>query len=647
MSTQSSRSRLSVPLFLALATLIVSRPAHPQRPAEQGSEEARAAEQGAAGSWEGALTIDDHLYPVMVTLVNLEGGWSGRFSYPVGGITDMPLHSARVAGDTVEFAFRPGYAFRGVLTTSGAVGYRGSGGGTGRAGVGRDRASHNGTHGGATSDAGTSRTGTRRDGTSRDEASRDEASRAGTSGDGTSGDGTSRAGSSRGGSNRDGTRAGRPVAEAAGTREADGRVIVGEATLDGRTFPGVLARPGSPVAEDLARRVREAINAARSAPLVEVARGPGAERIDATALGRLLDAAWRANSDAVVVLHDGELVGEWYKGGASKRIEAMSVTKSVANLAIGRLVTLGAIASIDLPVHTYYPEWREGVKSRITIRHLLDHTSGLRTDQGTGEIYASPDFVRLALDAEVTSEPGTVFFYNNKAVNLLAGIVERAAGKRLDVFLRDDLFAQLGITDFTWSLDAVGNPHVMAGLQIHAADLAKLGQLTLDRGLWEGERLIDESWFDESLRATTSLSPYSGLLWWLIPEKLVRVIDAETIRALREAGVDEAVLARVEPLKGRYESADELIAAYRSAFGDDWRTAIMDALGPHWNLLVRAKVGEIVGYRADGYLGQFIIIYPAERLVAVRMVASSPAYREETDGFVEFQELVRGLAGRR
>src|SRR5690606_13701260 len=81
---------------------------------------------------------------------------------------------------------------------------------------------------------------------------------------------------------------------------------------------------------------------------------------------------------------------------------------------------------IDLPVHTYYPEWRDGVKSRITIRHLLDHTSGLRTDQGTGEIYASPDFVRLALDAEVTSEPGTVFFYNNKAVNLLAGIVERA-----------------------------------------------------------------------------------------------------------------------------------------------------------------------------------------------------------------------------
>src|SRR5690606_38923226 len=177
MSTQSSRSRLSVPLFLALATLIVSRPAHPQRPAEQGSEEARAAEQGAAGSWEGALTIDDHLYPVMVTLVNLEGGWSGRFSYPVGGITDMPLHSARVAGDTVEVAFRPGYAFRGVLTSSGAVGYRGCGRGTDRSGVGRDRASHNGTHGGATSDAGTSRTGTSRDGTSRDEASRDEASR--------------------------------------------------------------------------------------------------------------------------------------------------------------------------------------------------------------------------------------------------------------------------------------------------------------------------------------------------------------------------------------------------------------------------------------------------------------------------------------
>jgi CubicO group peptidase (beta-lactamase class C family) len=54
--------------------------------------------------------------------------------------------------------------------------------------------------------------------------------------------------------------------------------------------------------------------------------------------------------------------------------------------------------------------------------------------------------------------------------------------------------------------------------------------------------------------------------------------------------------------------------------------------------------GPVVGYRADGYLGQYLVIYPAERLVGVRMVASSPAYDPDTDGFREFQAMLRDLA---
>jgi CubicO group peptidase (beta-lactamase class C family) len=377
--------------------------------------------------------------------------------------------------------------------------------------------------------------------------------------------------------------------------------------------------------------------------LVEVARGAAAERVDSAALARLLEAASAAHSDAVVVLYDGEVVGEWYRGGESKRIEAMSVTKSIVNLAFGRLVTLGAIRSIDLPVSTFYPEWREGERSRITIRLLLSHTSGLRSHPTPG-LCASSDFVRFALGADVTSEPGTRFTYNNTAVNLLAGIFASATGKRMDLFLRDDLFAKLGITDFNWELDSAGNPHAMSGLQIHAADLAKLGQLALDRGRWQGEQLIAESWFDESLRAAIELEPLSGLLWWLIPDgEMSLVIDAENIRALRDVGVDDAFLAQAERLQGRYGSGYELLAAYASVFGDDWRPTIMEALGPHGNLLFRREIGEIIGYNANGYLGQYIVVYPAERLVAVRMVTNSAAYDEATDGFIEIEKLVRAL----
>jgi CubicO group peptidase (beta-lactamase class C family) len=183
----------------------------------------------------------------------------------------------------------------------------------------------------------------------------------------------------------------------------------------------------------------------------------------------------------------------------------------------------------------------------------------------------------------------------------------------------------------------------MSGLQIHAADLAKLGQLALDRGRWQRERLIAESWFEESLNAATAHDPTSGLLWWLIPENVFLVIDDENFRALGDAGVDPAFLARMEPLKGRYDSRDEVFAAIARTFGDEWRPTFAEALGSRMGLLVGVETGEIIGYRADGYLGQYIIIYPAQRLVAVRLVTSSPAYDHNTDGFREFGELVRGL----
>src|SRR5678816_2520110 len=121
----------------------------------------------------------------------------------------------------------------------------------------------------------------------------------------------------------------------------------------------------------------------------------------------------------------------------------MSATKSIASLAVGRAVTLGVIPSIDAPVAHYYPEWRQGQKAAITIRQLLDHTSGMQAGS-SNEVETSPDVVQLALAAELSDAPGTHFYYNNKAVNLLAGIIQIASGKRMDELLRSDVFARMG-----------------------------------------------------------------------------------------------------------------------------------------------------------------------------------------------------------
>src|SRR5262249_39826503 len=159
--------------------------------------------------------------------------------------------------------------------------------------------------------------------------------------------------------------------------------------------------------------------------------------------------------------------------GAPRRIESMSVTKSIVSMAFGRLLALGKLKTLDEPVHTFYPEWRQGRKREITIRQLLTQTSGLQADPMTGtEIDGSPDLVHLALCAELADAPGSRFFYNNKATNLLAGIVHRVSGRRLDEFIKQEIFAPLQISDVRWERDHAGNPDAMSGLEIRPADLA-------------------------------------------------------------------------------------------------------------------------------------------------------------------------------
>jgi CubicO group peptidase (beta-lactamase class C family) len=378
-------------------------------------------------------------------------------------------------------------------------------------------------------------------------------------------------------------------------------------------------------------------------PPAHVEGQPGRAVVDETALSRLRGAAEAAHSDAVVVWKDGREVAAWYFGGRPERLAAMSMTKSVVSLAIGRLVTTHAISSIDDPVFKYYPEWRQGRKQEITLRHLLNHTSGLQDPGNSSDVEQSPDAIRLALAAELADPPGTRFFYNNKAVNLLSGVIQKVSGKRMDLYVRDELFAPLGITDVSWELDSAGNAFAYAGLAIRPVDLAKLGQLVLDRGRWGGRQLIAPEWFDDALRAGP-LSERCGLLWWLVPERTTWIIDDSRLDTLRRAGVDSAFLRRATAIRGRYASLEGYTAALQRAFGPRYWEPVETALAPaRVRGLGRTEYGRMIGYEASGYLGQYLVIYPEYRLVAVRMVKPSERSNSDTDSFETFSDLVRAL----
>lgn len=373
--------------------------------------------------------------------------------------------------------------------------------------------------------------------------------------------------------------------------------------------------------------------------LAVCATDAAAQGVDPAALERLDSAARAAHSDALVVLQHGKVVRAWDATGAPTPISAMSVTKSIANLAIGRLLTTGRLRSVDTPLATFFPEWQGGPKAAITLRHVMEHTSGLRHDDAWER---SPDRLRLALAAPLEDVPGTRYAYNNTAVELVSGVVARVTGQSLDAFVAAELFQPLGIHTFRWSRDSSGLAGAYAGLDILPADLATIGQFVLQRGTWRGVRLIRADWFDHPT-APPREEPRAALLWHGIPSWLAFVIDDAQLTMLSRAGVDTGFLRKAQRARGRFTSIPALTSALATVFGPRFYEVLPAQLNASRQTLYRVEAGPMIGLAALGYLGQQLIILPGSGVVAVRMIRSRADFNATTDSFDEFPTLVRAL----
>lgn len=348
------------------------------------------------------------------------------------------------------------------------------------------------------------------------------------------------------------------------------------------------------------------------------------------------------HSDAIIIYQNGKLIVNNYFNKKPQKIECMSVTKSIVSLAVGKMITDGLLNSIDTPVSHYYPEWKQGKKRNITIRQILSHTSGLQNVRiTTVEIYPSPDFVKLALAAELDNEPGVKFSYNNKAINLIAGLIQKITGQRMDQYIGEHLFKPLGISDYTWSLDSAGNPHAMSGCQILPADLLKLGILTLNKGAFNGKQLISRAWIDESLQPLQN-NPYYGLQWWLASDGITYSIDDEQIANMYAKQVDTAFITKAKLMKGTYPNFDAYAQAAYGAFGKDWDNIIYNNIGKAGIPFSKKRIHKLLGFSAEGDLGNSLFIVPEKNLVAVRMI-SSDSYKSDQDNFQNFERYILKL----
>jgi len=378
----------------------------------------------------------------------------------------------------------------------------------------------------------------------------------------------------------------------------------------------------------------------------------GGAQPNSSVLSNIVDRAKQTKSDTLLILQHGLPLVQYQSANRHDMIEIMSATKSIVSLAVGFAIDENLIPSVDSPVYWFFPEWNQGEKKDITIRHLLTHTSGLAAEPTTEEIYRSDNIVQLALDAKLITSPGSTFFYNNKATNLLSGIIQRVSGRSLDAYLKDHLFAPLEISKVAWSFDRAGIPYGMAGLSIGASDLAKIGQLMLQNGLWKQKVVISKSWINESTKITqSSVSQPVGLLWWLNfgEEGFQFYYDSTLLTSYRAAGIPTQYVKKLESIIDRRFSRNDFAKKLIELFGSAEQADIFFAQVRKAQLPDSRRgfnpQSEVKAFSARGYLGQYLVVIPSKQIVAVRQIHAQTVRENPTidTGFDDFESLLLSL----
>jgi CubicO group peptidase (beta-lactamase class C family) len=194
--------------------------------------------------------------------------------------------------------------------------------------------------------------------------------------------------------------------------------------------------------------------------------------------------------------------GWWYPYRADVAHEMYSLTKSFTSTAVGLAVSEGRL-SVEDPVLSFFPEdapKRVGPNlAAMRVKHLLSMVTG--HDQDTTErIFAPPtrNPARAFLALDVEHAPGTHFVYNSGASHMLSILVQKCTGQSLLEYLTPRLFEPLGIRDVMWDRHADGVDFGGWGLHLKTEDIARFGQLYLQKGVWNGRRLLPEAWVEQA-----------------------------------------------------------------------------------------------------------------------------------------------------
>ncbi|MEL6341015.1 MAG: serine hydrolase [Myxococcota bacterium] len=240
---------------------------------------------------------------------------------------------------------------------------------------------------------------------------------------------------------------------------------------------------------------------------------------------------------SLLVVHRGKIIHERYADGVTRetRTRTWSTAKSIAVTLVGMMVDAGKLR-LDEPIDI---EWLPGMagndndpRSAVTLRHVLQMSSGLypvddfdmEYATGSGLAYwAGESSAQGARRRGLVRQPGTHWNYENYDTLLAVYAMKRALGSEdaYHRFPREALLEKLGMRNTLLSTDRFGDFILSSQVYTNARDLARFGLLYLNRGMWQGERLLSDAWVDfvsTPAPSTSQLGRMYGAQFWLVPE---------------------------------------------------------------------------------------------------------------------------------
>lgn len=246
-----------------------------------------------------------------------------------------------------------------------------------------------------------------------------------------------------------------------------------------------------------------------------------------TADRQKLDAAFTAagqfsNLKCLIVAQNGVILKEAFYRNSGPNIphDVRSVTKSVTGLLIGIAKDKGIIGGEEQTIAPYFRELYPGLpeeKASIKIQDILTMSGGFTWNELANvseynKWITSANQVKYLLDKPLSTQPGSVFNYNSAAVHLLSVIITEASKISTQEFAGKYLFTPMGFTVTNWETDKQGYNNGGAGLQLTPYDMLKIGELYLNGGIFNGERIISAEWIANSIKThiSTGFSDFYG-----------------------------------------------------------------------------------------------------------------------------------------